>query len=133
MKTRQVDRSIAGFYLKKAEECKNSMIRAFEAREWNACVINAIHAAISSADAFCVAKLGIRNAGDRHEDALVLFQGIAAENEDIKRNVKHLSELLNIKTDAEYGERLFYEKDATAAIKHAERLFEFVKGEIQKT
>ena len=111
-------------------------------------VINAIHAAISSADAFCVARLGMRSAGERHDDALVLFQGIAPENEDIKRNVKHLSGLLNIKTDAEYGERLFYEnarkrsfrhvgsfasvQDATAAIKHAERLFDFVKGEIQK-
>lgn len=74
----------------------------------------------------------MRSAGERHEDALVLFQGIAIENEDLKRNIKHLSELLNIKTDAEYGERLFYEKDATAAIKHAERLFDFVKGEIRK-
>jgi len=95
-------------------------------------VINTIHAAISAADAFCVARLGIRSAGERHEDALVLFHGIAPENEDLKRNVKHLSELLSIKTDAEYGERLFYEKDAELAIKHAERLFDFVKGGIQK-
>ncbi len=132
MKTRQVDRSAAGFYLKKAEECRNSMMRAFENREWNACVINAIHAAISSADAFCVARLGMRSASERHEDALVLFQGIAPENEEIKKNVKHLSGLLGIKTEAEYGERLFYEKDAELAIKHAERLFDFVKGEIRK-
>ncbi len=133
MKTRQVDRSIAVFYLKKAEECRNSMLRAFESREWNACVINAIHAAISSADAFCVARLGIRNASDRHEDALVLFQSISPDDEDIKRNVKHLSGLISIKTDAEYGEKLFYEGDAELAIKHAERLFDFVKEKIRKS
>ncbi len=132
MKTREVDRSKAGFYLQKAQECENSMERAFDAGEWNACVINAIHAAISSADALCVAKLGIRNAGERHEDAVVLFQRIDAGNEDIKRNVKHLSELLSIKTDAEYGERLFQQRDAEMAKKHAERLFVFVKGIVQR-
>lgn len=132
MKTRQVDRSKAGFYLQKAEECKNSMEKAFESHEWNACVINAIHAAISSADALCIAKLGERNAGERHEDAVVLFHRIDSGSEDIKRNIRHLSELLSIKTDAEYGERLFRENDAQVAVKHAERLFMFVKERVQR-
>lgn len=132
MKTRQVDRSKAGFYLQKAEECKNSMKRAFESREWNACVINAIHCAISSADALCVAKLGLRNAGESHNDALVLLSQVEPGSEEIKKNVKHLSELLNIKTDAEYGERLFYEKDAEMAVKHAERLLGFVMEKVRR-
>ncbi len=132
MKTREVDRSKAGFYLQKAKECENSMERAFEAGEWNACVINAVHAAISSADALCIAKLGIRNAGERHEDAVVLFLRINPESPEIKNSVRHLSELLSIKTDAEYGERLFQQKDAEMAKKHAERLFLFVKERIQK-
>ncbi|MCK5333121.1 MAG: HEPN domain-containing protein [Candidatus Aenigmarchaeota archaeon] len=132
MKTRQVDRSKASFYLQKAEECKNSMKRAFEAGEWNACVINAIHSAISSADALCVAKLGMRNAGERHTDALILFSRIEQGNEEFKKSAKHLSELLRIKTDAEYGERLFYEKDAGMAVKHAERFLSFVKEKIRE-
>jgi uncharacterized protein (UPF0332 family) len=130
MKTRSVDRSKAKYYIKKAEECKNSMQRAFEANEWNSCVINAIHCAISSADAFCISKIGLRNASERHDNALVLFTSTNQTSEEVKNNAKHLSKLLDIKTDAEYGERLFYEKDAIEATKHAERLYNFVKSNI---
>lgn len=97
MKTRDVDRSKAPIYLQKAEECKNSMKRDFDAGEWNACLISAIHSAISSADALCVAKLGMRNASERHTDALILFSGIEPGNEEFKKSAKHLSELLNKK------------------------------------
>lgn len=136
MKTRPVDGSKSCFYLQKAEECKNSMKRAFESHEWNACVINAIHCAISAADAMCVAKLGLRNAGENHNDALVLLSQvlpkIGLEDKDIKKKIEHLSGLLSIKTDAEYGERLFYERDAEMAVKHAERLLAFVKEKISQ-
>lgn len=130
MKTRLVERSKAKDYIKRAEECKNSMLRAFENGEWNSCVINAIHCAISSADALCIAKMGLRNASERHEDAVVLFLRIDPNNEEIKKNANHLSNLLKIKTDAEYGEKLFYRKDAEEMIKHAERLLNFVKNKI---
>ena len=40
VKTRGVDRFRAKDYLKRAEECKNSMNRAFESGDWNACVDN---------------------------------------------------------------------------------------------
>lgn len=130
MKTRSVDRFKAKSYLKKAEECRDSMQKAFESGNWNSCVINAIHCAISSADALCIAKMGLRNASERHEDSIVLFLRIDPNSEEIKRNADHLGNLLKIKTDAEYGERLFYNKDAEVAIKHAERLFNFVKVKI---
>ena len=130
MKTREVERFKATSSLKKAEECKNSMLRAFEVGDWNSSLINAIHCAISSADALCVNKLGLRNASERHEEAIVLFLRIDPNSEEIKKNANHLSGLLKIKTDAEYGERLFSEKHAEEAIKHAERLFNFVKKRI---
>ena len=132
MKTRDVDRSKAGFYLQKAEECKNSMKRDFDAGEWNACVISAIHSAISSADALCVAKKGLRSAGKSHDEALVLFSRIEPGNEEFKKSAKHLSELLNKKNKVEYEERLFYETEALVAVKHAERLFSFVKEKLRK-
>lgn len=131
MKTRSVDRSRAKDYLKRAEECKDLMLNAFELGKWNACIINAIHCAISSADAICIFKLGVRNASERHADAIALFSSIKPESEEIKRNVRHLSMLLNIKTNAEYGERLFTKKEAEESIKHAERLFNFAKSIIR--
>ena len=130
MKTRSVERFRAKDYLKRAEECRNAMNRALENSEWNSCVINAIHCAISAADAFCIFKKGLRNASEKHQDAIALFLSIDLNSEEIKRNVNHLSRLLNIKTDAEYGEKLSSQDDAKNAKKHAERFFAFVKEKI---
>ena len=131
MRTRNVDRFRAKDYLKRADECKNSMQRSFENREWTASVINAIHAAIAAADALCVFKLGVRHAGERHEDAISLFSSIDRSSEEISRNCKHLQDLLQIKTEAEYSEKLMDMRDAEVAKKHAERLIEFVKSKIE--
>ncbi len=130
MKTRSVERFRAKDYLKRADECRNAMDRAFENGEWNACVINAIHCAISAADALCIFKKGLRNASERHQDAVALFLGIDPNSEEIRRNMNHLSRLLDIKTNAEYGEKLSSQNDATNAKKHAERILGFVKSRI---
>ncbi|MBI2580040.1 MAG: HEPN domain-containing protein [Candidatus Aenigmarchaeota archaeon] len=130
MKTRNVDRFHAKDYLKRATECKNSMGMAFDSGDYSASVINAIHCAISSVDAFCIFKNGLRNASERHQDSIALFLSIDSNSEEIKRNSIHLSRLLDIKTDAEYGERLSSKTDAENAKKHAERLFEFAKSRI---
>ena len=75
MKTRSVEKIYARNYLKRAEECKITANYAFSNGNWNSCVINAIHSAIASADAFCIFKLGLRNASERHADAVALFYG----------------------------------------------------------
>ena len=132
MKTRNVETFHARDYLKRSEECKNAMTHAFDSQDWNACVITAVHCAISAADAFCVLKKGRRSAEDHHAAAVSLFQEADLENSEVKANAKRLSALLNIKTDAEYGERLLTQKDAKQAQEHAIRLFNFVKSEIEK-
>lgn len=131
MKTKPVERFHAKDYLGRAEELKAIMDVAFENRKWNACVINAIHCAISSADAYCIYKKGLKSASDNHLDATSLFASIDQNDPDIARNVMHLSSLLGIKSGAEYGDRLLNEKDAVQAKKHAERLFDFVKEKIK--
>ncbi|MBI4015621.1 MAG: HEPN domain-containing protein [Candidatus Aenigmarchaeota archaeon] len=133
MKTRNVDRSFAGNYLIKARQCKNAAIRALETGDWDAAVINSIHASISAADAICVFKKGIRNAGETHTDSIALLISIEPQNEDIKKAARHLSSLLSVKTSAEYGERLAVQKDAEAAVKHAERLLSFAEETISRT
>ncbi len=127
MKTVSLDRSTATNYLKRAEQCFRTSNLAFENNEWDASVISAIHAGISSADAICIFKKGVRNASENHRDSLALLQSIDSESEEIKRAVKHLSELLSVKTDAEYGDRLATHKDAESSLKHAERILSFVK------
>jgi hypothetical protein len=131
MKTRSTDRFKANVYIKRAEQCKNAMQRSFEACEWDACVSNAILCAISSADAYCVHKNGIRSAGDDHREAALLFRSTGPSDPDIGRAYEHLSKLLDIKSIAQYGDRSQDEKDAVQAVKHAERLFDFVRSKIQ--
>ncbi len=130
MRTRAVDRHKAHDYLKRAKECKNSMNRSYDEDEWNACVINAVHCAIAVADAFCIWKTGIRHAGERHEDAVRLFSQTDSQDTEIRNASRHLQELLGIKSNAEYGEKLMREKEALLAKKHAERLFDFVQNRI---
>ncbi len=73
-------------------------------------------------------KKGLMNAGENHNGSIELFLSIDPNSVEIKRGVGHLSSLLSIKTDAEYGERLAQANDATNAKKHAERFFDFVKS-----
>jgi HEPN domain-containing protein len=131
MKTRAVDRFRANDYIKRAEESLASMENAYENGRWSSCVINAIQCAISAADAYCIFKKGLRNASESHSDSIVLFSNIDPNDEGIKTSVSHLSFLISIKSDAQYGERLSTQKEAEQAKKHAERLFEFVKERIK--
>lgn len=131
MKTRSVEKTYAKNYLKRAEECKITADYAFSSENWNSCVINAIHSAIASADALCIHKLGLRNSSERHADAVALFLSIDRNDDEIKRNANHLSRLLDIKTNSEYGERLLTRKDADEAVKHADRIYNFVKGKVR--
>lgn len=125
-----VDKSKYKNYLQKAEECARYMHVALERKDFDACVINAIHCGISAADSLCVLCLGLRHKGERHYDAVELFQSIDLSDEEIKKNADHLGNLLSIKSRAEYGEKLITSKEAEIAVKEAERLFYFVKKKI---
>ncbi len=129
-RTRNVNRSEYRNYLQRAGELINSMKLAYEAKEWNACVINDVQSAIASADALCVFTKGLRHAGDRHDDAIILFASIDTNDTEIRNNAERLEKLLSIKTDAEYGEKLMKEKDDDNSILQAERLFSFVKSRL---
>jgi len=103
------------------------MSAAFERKEWNASAINAIHCAVSAADAVCIYKLGQRHAGQRHGDAISLFLSVNPSDSDLKKNAQRLSKIIACKTDSEYGERLVSRKDAEFLKKEVERLLNFVK------
>jgi len=65
MKTRNVDKSKYKNYLIKAEEFFDIMNESFNKQEYNAVVLNAIHCAISSADALTVFYKGLRRKARR--------------------------------------------------------------------
>jgi len=132
IKTISVSRNLYSNYIKKAEEFLASAQRSFEEREWNAAALGSIHSAISAADALCVYFLGVRHAGEKHEDAINLFKTIKLEKEELAANSRRISRILGYKTMAEYEERLVHEPEAESAIKDAVRLLRFVKSNLPK-
>lgn len=132
MRVRHVDKSVCRNYLRKAEECYEAAMECLRFGRWNATVINAVHCGISSCDALTVFILGARHAGDRHEDAISLFQTVGLPRDVLAAKSKQLSRLLSIKNAAEYEERLMDESDAREAIRDAERFFKWVSEYLSK-
>lgn len=56
--------------------------------------------------------LGVRHAGERHEDAISLLQTVSLPRDVLTAKSKQLSRLLGIKNAAESEERLMREDDA---------------------
>jgi len=131
-RVRQIDKSLFKNYLQKSEECFETASECLKTRRWNAAVINAVHCGISACDALTVFMLGARHAGDRHEDAISLFQTVGLPKDVLTTKSKQLSRLLGIKNAAEYEERLMNENDAREAVRDAERFFSWVKEFLSK-
>ena len=128
-KTRDVPKSVYVNFLQKAEECLHAAQKSFDAQEWNASAINAIHCCISASDAFCVYFLGKRHSGEDHNDAAVLFKSVK-NSEDISTNANRIVRILRMKNMAEYEERLVYKAEAEKILRDSDRLLEFVKKQL---
>jgi len=126
-KIRDVEKWKSKDYMTRADECLRSMARDFEVGDWNSCVISAVHAGISAADALCISSIGRRNASENHRDAISLLLSINPTDEEIRKAATRLADLLKIKTDAEYGEKLQSRSNAELAKLNAERLVSFVR------
>lgn len=132
-KTRDVEKSLYTNYLKRAKECYHATKNSFEAQEWNAATINAIHACIAASDAMCIYFLGKRNASESHNDAAALFKTIKADDEEINTNANRISRILGIKNMAEYEDRLVFRTETEKVLKDCERFLEYVKTKLPKT
>ena len=130
MKTRSVDKYKYNNYLIKAKEFFDAMNESFSKRKFNSTVLNAVHCAISSADALTVFYKGVRHAGERHEDVIVLLNTLGLA--EMQNKNKHLLKLLQIKNSAEYEEKLMTENNALDSIKNAEKFFKWVNDILKK-
>jgi uncharacterized protein (UPF0332 family) len=114
-------------YLKKAEECCETMKDAFANERWSAAMINAVHCGISSSDALTVFFLGERHAGERHEDCIALFQKTGIDAKILQSKTQQLQQILSVKNRVEYEERVAKRDEAEETIKIAERFYKWVK------
>ena len=130
MITRNVNKSLYKNYLKKSEEFLKSCNEAFDDENYNSCVANSVHSGISASDALTVFFLGIRHAGEKHEDVIDLLRELKLK--DINVKIKQLKDLLQLKNKAEYEEILMDKNKAENAKKHAERFLSYAKSVLKE-
>lgn len=130
-KTRKVNKELYRNYLQKARENLEAAKESLQAGRWNAATINAVHSGISATDALTVFMIGVRHAGQRHEDALSLLQTLNLPKNELKNKSRQLSRLLSIKNASEYEERLIRKKEAATAVRDAERYVEWINDKLQ--
>ena len=119
--------NVATNYLRKALEFRHAMNAALAGHEANAAALNAVHCAISAADALCVHVGGNRSSSKNHADA-VRFLAELVPSEVGRRQADRLAAVLAKKNQVEYEERLFSLDEALTLSKQAERLFDWVRG-----
>lgn len=125
--TKPVDKAMFVNYLKKAVECLGASEKALKDGAYNSTGINAVHAAISAADAYCVSGLAKRCSSSKHEDAAELIKTTPYPDAEKSAISKLFMSVIRIKNMAEYEERLVKQKEAEKAARDAGELLAMVK------
>jgi hypothetical protein len=117
----------------KAEEYYQTMKDAYDRNHYSACVANAVHCCICITDAFTVIRLGKKSAAQNHIEAVTLLKEARATDEAEKSRISDkLHELINMKTPAEYEDRKMSKAEAEKAKSLCEKIYLFLKYEIQR-
>jgi HEPN domain-containing protein len=126
-KTVEAPRSEAPLYIAKAVQFVEEASAAIESSRNDAAMLNAVHAAITAADAICVAIAGRRSADPDHQRAADLLQEIGGGSQGISGHVRQLRMLLAKKNVVEYESRQAKAKEASEAVQRAERFVDWAK------
>jgi len=118
-------------YLKKAEEFYATMQDCLINERWDSTCLEAVHAVISVNDALTIWAKGIRCASPRHEDAVVLLQGLT-ELKGVKENASHILRVIKKKNAVEYDRKNFTRREAEDIARHVERFMQWVKSILPK-
>ncbi len=131
-KTVPVARSEARKYLEKAEQFLTEARAAFDGGRHAAAMLNAIHAAISGADAVSVALGGGRSADPDHQRAVDLLEEIARGSGAIGARARQLRVLLARKNAVEYESRRATAKEAGDAVERAVRIVTWARQTVDE-
>lgn len=130
-KIAEVDRSSYANYLQKAEEFYKSMVYAEKSEYWNAVGLNAVHCAISIADALLVKFGGLRSIDSDHMIVVDLMRQ-KLNLDDMDNKLASLRRILSKKSLVEYDNTVFSKNDATETMKQSERFYMWARGELLK-
>ncbi len=124
-------RSEARLYLAKAEQFSAEAAAAMKGSRNDAAMLNAVHAVISATDAVCVAFAGRRSADPDHRGAADLLQEIGGKSRELTQNVRQLRMLLAKKNVVEYESRRASAREASDAVKRADRFVDWASQIIE--
>ena len=108
-------------FLRRSDGFHAAASSASERKDWDVAVSNAVQAAISMTDALTVWFLGLTSAGQDHHETLLLFQTLPLDRQEVERNTRHLSNLLDVKSVAQYEDRSLSSDDSRKAIEQCAR------------
>lgn len=128
-KTRAVSRERHGTYLKKAQEFLRASESALKLGDWDAVGLNAVHAAISAADALLVYYGGGRSTGESHHDVGGLLQQ-HIKDDQLGSKIQTLSKVLSYKNLAAYEDREVSEAEGRDAEKLSRRFLEWAQSRL---
>jgi HEPN domain-containing protein len=131
-KTVQVRRGEAQLYLDKAVQFIEQARSGLDSGRNDAALLDAIHAAISGADAATVALAGVRSADPDHQQAADLLGEVAASAPEGRERVRQLRTLLARKNAVEYESRKASAKEARDSVERAGRIVGWAKELIAK-
>ena len=118
LRTRPVTIAQVRAYTAKAREFAEAAASDLGAGRNIAATSLAIHAGISAADAICGARLGVRAAGEDHDQVLALLGQAGPDGAEVARDLRRL---LPLKTRAEYEPDDIAGSTAAKAVERAQR------------
>jgi HEPN domain-containing protein len=127
-----VSRIEARLYLSKAEQFIEQARVAFDAERYDAAQLDAIHAAISGADAVTAALVGRRSTDPDHQRAADLLEEAAASSPEVRERSRQLRALLARKNAVEYESRRASAKEGRDAVERAGRLVDWARRIVER-
>jgi hypothetical protein len=131
-RTRAVPKEKYVTYVKRSSDFQSIAETAMAKEFWDVAVSNAVHAGISMADALAIYYLGLRSAAQDHDESIRLLYRMTFDRSELERNAKHLSDLLDVKSLAEYEERQLKAADAEVALKKSKRFRDWAMGKLPR-
>jgi hypothetical protein len=126
---RRLESSKHTVYWKKAQDFYQGTLTASNDKNWNSLVLNAVHCAISAADALLVKKKGIRCSSKDHFDIVELLR-TNIDDKEITKYSASLSKIIDFKHLVEYEDRSVLEKEAYDIFLKTDRFYNWIKSKL---
>jgi len=109
-RTTSVPKERATVYLRRGENLLLLVEGAEASKNWDGVATVGVQAAIALADAYTIAKLGLRSRGQEHQEVVPLISGVGTKA--ASELAAQIQTVLNRKNEVEYGDREVSANDA---------------------